>query len=100
MAAFYQTGDTLICDVHRKTVWMGHLECSEDDGGCGRTYKRAAAAPLMCHCGRRLLPVSGVPAEAGNQQFSGRPMCPRCFHESETIPGGEYGEDGLGFQPD
>jgi hypothetical protein len=86
--ARYAPGSPLFCEAHRNTVWAGHLECAREDGGCGRTYKRAATAPLVCACNRRLLPMNREPRLYGDQQFTGRALCGTCFssiHRSSAV---------------
>jgi len=89
------------CSSHRLIPWLGHGECSEAIGGCGKLFKHLLAAGETCpSCKARLLPWGRLrvenlflalegrttPLRAG--VFTGRPMCPKCFEgrKMEGVP--------------
>ena len=78
--ARFRPGDSLFCATHRGTIWLGHLICALDVGGCGAIYRNALTCPLICDdCDRRLLGQDRVPKSEDNRQFTGRAICPLCY---------------------
>ena len=65
-------------------MWLGHIICAPEDGGCGTVYKQALTCFLICpECDRRLLPNDRAPRDPGDRQFTGRAICAFCFHREK-----------------
>jgi hypothetical protein len=84
--ARFRPGDVFdCCATSPATMWLGHLICAPEDGGCGTVYKQALTCFLICpECDRRLIPNDRSPKNPGNQQFTGRAICAHCYRREKA----------------